>query len=241
MANEDLDRLERHEELLQKKEERLHRAHERRMEQEPEHKKGGFGSAVGEVGSFLGEHKLIIFGGAAVIIGGIVVLQLINGYNNSNASAGAANQAPNYAASGIMTSDIATQLDTMNQELSALAQAQSSGSSAAPSSSFQFPSALQGMKIWQGTGTGAPLLYSQWGPLPGRQGQENLAALFPTGTQFQVTGNNPSTGGGQLSYLLPGQTTWQIAPVTLYESQPQTNLNYVSQGLRSIGYSYYNA
>lgn len=216
------ERLERHEELMSKREERLQKQNERLHDKPPSG--GSIGSGVGDFFSSLGEHKVLIVGAGVVILVGIVAYQFVNN-NNSNASAGSANNAPDYAASGIMTSNISAALDSMNQELESLQQQQSTGTSANPSSSFQWPSALNGMKIWEGTTT-HNFFYGPNGPQPGKAGQQNLPDLFPAGTMFMAT--NGGKAGGQLLYELPGSNTFQVAPVTL--------VNPVPSGLRTVSH-----
>lgn len=80
----DLDELERHEEILDRKEERLGKAHQRRMETEPktptwssQPKTGSIGGSIGKVGQFTADHKWIVIGAIAAVI--LVVVYFFKG------------------------------------------------------------------------------------------------------------------------------------------------------------------
>lgn len=120
----DLDELDRHEQLLRQREERLQIAHQRRMEQEPSRTSGGvsgshsMGKGFSDFTAGLAEHKgiILLVGGGIVVF--IIVYYIINNQNSST-SAGA-NASPNLSAGGYLPSDISAQLASINQTLSSL-------------------------------------------------------------------------------------------------------------------------
>lgn len=66
-----------------------------------------------------------------------------------------------------------------------------------PPPGFQWPSQLNGMKIWQGT-VSHNFFFGPLGPQPHEKDQTLLSTLFPSGTIFSVLPN------GDLGYQLPG-------------------------------------
>lgn len=140
----DLDDLQRHEELLEKREERLQTAHKRRMEVEPDRNSGksggglfgkphgssGGGGGFGTIIADLGEHKIIF---AIIGVGIVGAIILYNVYKNNSASGTAtANSSPDLAAGGYLPSDISAQLASINQQLSGLGSGQGTGGTPAP-------------------------------------------------------------------------------------------------------------
>lgn len=98
------------EERLTHQEERLQKAHQRRMEQEPSGSSGG-GGGIGKIGLFLSEHKTgVIIGIAAAVVLFIFI---------KNQQSSSANQSPNFAGgtqSGALPSDLQTALDQLTQQ-----------------------------------------------------------------------------------------------------------------------------
>lgn len=135
----DLNELERHEELLSKREERLQTAHQRRMETEPSRTEGGGsvhgssspGHGMGDFMAGLGEHKMMF---AVIGIGIVGAIILYNVYQNNN-STSTANAQQNLAAGGYLPSDVSAQLASINQALSGLGAGSTTGGTPAPPSS----------------------------------------------------------------------------------------------------------
>lgn len=113
--SEKQERLERHEELMQKRDERL----SSQTRPAPVHGSSSIGSGLGDFVGALQEHKMIIVGGGIALI---VVLYIMGKSNSSSSSAnnGTANAAGDYASSGIMTSNISSALDAINQQLAGM-------------------------------------------------------------------------------------------------------------------------
>ena len=107
------------EERLSKQEERLTHAHERRKEAANMPTKrttggGNFGKAIGGIGEFFGEHKMIVL---AVVGFGIVFYVIMKGRQTSSTTT--ANQQGSLA--GNQTSGTATALDSLQTQLNNLA------------------------------------------------------------------------------------------------------------------------
>lgn len=130
--HQDIGELERHEELLSKKEERLQTAHQRRMEQEPS--KGGaqgsksVGHGFGDFVAGIGEHKGMLAIVGLGIVAVIIVYYVIQNQNNGGANTANAGTGLN-PAGGILPSDISAQLASINDSISNLG---SGGNSATP-------------------------------------------------------------------------------------------------------------
>lgn len=107
------ERLERHEELLQRKDQRL-----ANRSRPPVEGSKNVGAGFGEFFGALGDHKLMIFGGIGAVVVAIIVYNMIKNQNTGAATGG--NQSPNYGAGGYVPSDIALSLDSINAQLSGL-------------------------------------------------------------------------------------------------------------------------
>lgn len=107
------ERLERHEELLQRKDQRL-----ANRSRPPAQGSKSVGAGFGEFFGALGDHKLMIFGGIGAVVVAIIVYNMIKNQNTGAATGG--NQSPNYGAGGYVPSDIALSLDSINAQLSGL-------------------------------------------------------------------------------------------------------------------------
>jgi len=240
----DVQHLTEHEELLQKKEERLQMAHQRRMEQEPGHVSKSPGKGAGEFFSFLGEHKMLFLGiGGAVVI--IVIIYYVIQANNANSANSTANQSPNLTNGGYMPSDISAQLASINDQLSSLGATLTS-----PGSPTTNPPPNNGggggvtggcvtdgscvkpvLPDWVG---GTAQIMQQGSDYFLVQGNKriNLNTLFPTGTTFA------GGGGGRAWYTLPGgQQTLLVAHgfgVNGWRGQDLVFMQSTPKGLRTI-------
>lgn len=107
------ERLERHEDLMQRREQRL-----ANRSRPPVEGSKSIGHGFGEFFATLGDHKLMIFGGIGAVVVAIIVYNMIKNSNNQAATGG--NQSPNYGAGGYVPSDISLSLDSINNQLSAL-------------------------------------------------------------------------------------------------------------------------
>lgn len=225
----DVEHLSQHEEVLQRKEQRLQQAHERRMETEPGHASKSPGKGIGDFFGGLMEHKGLLLGiGAAIII--IVVVYYVIQSNNANSANAAANQSPNLANGGYLPSDISAQLASINDQLSSLGQ----GTTTTPTNPT-VPTPNPPIKWIAPSWVGGTATISQQGNqffLMQGGSKINLSTLFPTGTTFA------GGGGGRAWYTLPGGKQQELVAhgfgVNGYRGHDMVFMQSTPKGLRTI-------
>lgn len=249
-----LDKLERHEELLSKKEARLQQAHERRMQLEPANQRsgasgpGGGGKSGGGAGvfSYIADHKMILLAGGGAVVLGFILYQYISS-QSSSAATGAANVAPTNT-TGFVPSDISSQLAAINDQLSSLGSqlTNTTGTSGAGSGGTNNGSG--------GTNTGGALPGGGSGnPPTNNPAQGSVAPLYGAGNWFVPQANNQwymvnsqgqstllntmpqfkgatfiAGSGGRLWYQMPGMNP-QLVTSGGYISSPGFNVPGINQ------------
>ena len=172
-------------------------------------------------------------GGGKVAVAGIALLVIGVGgyeyYKSTQAGATASQQAgvpPNPATQGIGglsaldTSSLANMIAGLVNTQGQVGATGAPGPAGTPppTPAFTWPSALNGMQIWQGTQT-HNFWFGPKGPQQDQVGQTLLSSLFPTGTIF-------TTQGSKLFYQLPGSTTPVASNITLVNPTPPPEVHH---------------
>jgi hypothetical protein len=248
--HQDIGELERHEELLQKKEERLQTAHSRRMETEPS--KGGVqgsksaGHGFGEFFAGIAEHK-----GMFAIIGLGIVAVIIVYYVIQNQNSGGANTANAGTglnpAGGILPSDISMQLASINDQLSNLGSGNNTGSTSTTTTTGTPETTRPGDTLYAGS-TGVPHYLSLGGvsinQIASELGiaassiyriPENIKAGYKSGSSIVPAGSSitlPKGFFGSNYYeVTNGTTNNSLASIAQLEGISLTSINGLNPNL----------